>query len=142
MILSHERVASIKRFAKYTLISSTAFGFDLLLLFILVDVFSQNQVIAAGIAFVIATSIQYFIVRRIVFPETQQTIARTYVAFLTIGTTGLLVIMGLMYIMTTILEWNYLVSRIGIAGFVGMWNYLMNLYINFKVAGIHKPDTK
>jgi hypothetical protein len=30
---------------------------------------------------------------------------------------------------------HYLVSRILIAGVVGVWNYLLNLYVNFKVAG-------
>ena len=52
-----------------------------------------------------------------------------------IALAGLLAVTGLMVVFVEILHMHYLPSRIIIAGMVGMWNYFMNLYVNFKVAG-------
>lgn len=43
--------------------------------------------------------------------------------------------MGLMYVFVDVMQFNYIVSRVGVAAVVGIWNYLMNLYFNFRVAG-------
>jgi putative flippase GtrA len=43
--------------------------------------------------------------------------------------------MALMYVFVDMLGFDYIFSRVIIAGVVGMWNYLMNLYFNFRVAG-------
>ncbi|MDQ5955194.1 MAG: hypothetical protein QG621_197, partial [Patescibacteria group bacterium] len=50
---------------------------------------------------------------------------------------GALMVMSLMFLFVAIFGWPYLISRVLIASVVGVWNYLMNLFFNFNVAGKH-----
>lgn len=111
------------------------FLFDLALLFLFIDVLHIYYLLAAGTAFIIATSINYIISRHHIFPGSARPAHHAYLFFLLIGGVGLLLITTLMYLCVDILQLHYLVSRVLIAGVVGWWNYLMNLYVNFKVAG-------
>ena len=128
---------SARRFLKYTIIGGSTFAFDLVLLFIFVDVLHFNNVLSAGIAFLIAVSINYFISRTVVFKGTSRDVRTGYVYFLIIAGIGLAFVMGSMFVLVNILELNYLLSRICIAGITGFFNYLTNLYFNFKIAGKH-----
>ncbi len=123
------------RFFKYWLTGSSTFLLDLLLLFIFVDYFEASYVSAASASFLIAVSVNYFISRHFVFKGTLRSVGRGYVNFILIALAGLIIIAVGMYVLTSILAVHYLLARITIAGMTGLWNYLMNLYVNFKVAG-------
>jgi len=127
----------IIRFAKSTSVGVSTFLFDLVLLFVLTDFFGMNYVIAAGLAFLVAVTLNYFISRRFVFKGTERSVHHGYLFFLGIVGTGLVFITGLMYVLVDVVGLPMLPSRILIAGVVGIWNYLMNLHFNFKVAGKH-----
>jgi len=136
MVVWHnEDMRSLTRFVKYTSVGVSTFALDLALLFILTDVFRVHYVLSAGIAFCIAVSLNYVISRRFVFGGTERGMQSGYVMFLLIAAVGLLAVMGLMYISVDRFGLNYIVSRVLIAGLVGFWTYLMNLYWNFRVAG-------
>lgn len=124
-----------KRFLKYLSVGVSTFLFDLTLLFIFIDFLGMHHVVAAGVAFLIAVSCNFLISRRFVFKGTARPPGKSYAAFIVIAGSGLLFVSGLMYVSVDILGLHYLVSRVLIAGVVGMWNYLMNLYLNFKVVG-------
>jgi putative flippase GtrA len=124
-----------KRFAKYASVGVSTFLFDLALLFLFIDFLGMHHVVAAGAAFLIAVSCNFLISRRFVFQGTSRPPGKSYAAFLLIAGTGLVAVAGLMYVAVDLFGLHYLVSRVLIAGVVGMWNYLMNLYMNFKVVG-------
>ncbi len=126
---------AVKRFARYSLVGGGTFLFDLVLLFLFTDYLGINYVIAAGVAFAIAVSINYFISRRFVFKGTQRTLGRGYVNFLMIAGGGITFVMLMMYVLVSIFNAPYLVARVMVAGVTGVFNYLLNLYVNFKVAG-------
>jgi putative flippase GtrA len=126
---------TLKRFARYSFVGGGTFLFDLVLLFLLTDYLGINYVIAAGVAFAIAVSINYFISRRFVFKGTQRTLGRGYVNFLMIAGGGITFVMLMMYVLVSIFNAPYLVARVMVAGVTGVFNYLLNLYVNFKVAG-------
>jgi len=128
---------SIQRFSKYFLIGFSTFLFDLLLLYFFTDFLLINYLVSAGIAFIIAVSINYYFSRKFVFTKTLRKMDHGYYAFLIISGVGLFFVVALMAFLVEILSFNYLISRILVAGIVGIWNYLMNLYFNFKVAGNH-----
>lgn len=128
---------TFKRFFKYLAVGVSTFILDLLLLYILTDYFLINYLISTAVAFVIAVSINYYFSRKFVFTKTLRSIHHGYYAFLCISGAGLLFVVLLMAFFVELLSFNYLISRIVVAAFVGMWNYLMNLYVNFKVAGSH-----
>jgi len=126
---------SLTRFLKYASIGVSTFLFDLGLLYVFIEFFHINYLIAAGAAFVIAVSINFLFSRHFVFQGSHRSMEAGYVIFLTIAGTGLLFVVGLMHVAVGLLGFPILISRVGVAGVVGMWNYLMNLFVNFKVAG-------
>jgi putative flippase GtrA len=129
---------TIKRFIKYSSVGISTFVFDLLLLYLLTDFFDLHYILAAGAAFIVAISLNYFLSRKYVFKGSARTIKSGYINFLGIALVGLLLVMGGMYVLVSVLSFNYIISRIGIAGLTGFWNYLINLFLNFNVAGKHE----
>ncbi|MBP7806835.1 GtrA family protein [Candidatus Gracilibacteria bacterium] len=126
---------SLVRFSKYSSIGVSTFVGDLLLLFIFTDIFGIHYIISAGVAFLLAVSINYSLSRRLVFVGSDRSAKSGYILFMMITGIGLIFVMALMYIFVDIFGFDYIFSRVIIAGVVGMWNYLMNLYFNFRVAG-------
>lgn len=122
-----------ERFVRYVVVGVSTFLLDLTLLFLIIDLFHVSPVIAAGCSFIIALSINYLLSLRYVFTESQRSVMSTYISFLILGVVGLILVTVLMYIATHVLYWHYLKSRIIIAGIVGVFNYLLNLYVNFQV---------
>ena len=128
---------TIIRFLKYFLVGFSTFLFDLLLLYIFTDVFHVNYLLSVGIAYFIAVSINYYVSRKFVFSKTLERVDKGYINFILIGSAGLLFVVLLMVFFVETLKIEYVISRIIVAGVVGFWNYLMNLYVNFKVSGKH-----
>lgn len=126
-----------ERFAKYLAVGVSTFLLDLCLLYVLIDIFSVPTVYAAGVAFLVAVTVNYVISRKFVFVGTLRGVKAGYVNFLLIVLIGLAVVMGGMYVLTTMFGLGYLLSRALLAAMTGVWNYLMNLFVNFKVAGKH-----
>ena len=133
------RDTHLSRFIKYSAVGISTFILDLGLLIIVTDILHIDPVLAAGITFLVAITINYLLSRRYVFHETTKSQFSTYVVFISLGIGGLGLVMGLMHFATNILGWHYVESRILIAGIVGILNYLLNLYVNFSVA--HAPHT-
>jgi len=128
---------SLKRFARYTVVGTSTFAIDLALLYILIDIVALNYLVGAGVAFVCAISINYFLSRRYVFKGTQRDIRSGYVNFIAIALVGLLIVIGGMYVLVSLLGVGYVIARFIVAVMTGFWNYLLNLFVTFKVAGRH-----
>jgi putative flippase GtrA len=131
---------ALKRFFKYALVGGSTFALDLLLLFLFTHVFGWHYLFATGIAFLTAVSINYLLSRRFVFKGTLRSVHAGYVGFLSIAALGLLWVTGLMFVCVEYLGWGYLPARVAVAAVVGIWNYLLNLYVNFKVVGMHREN--
>lgn len=123
------------RFIRYSTVGVGTFALDLGLLFLFTDYLGIHYLLSAGLAFVVAVTLNYILSRRHVFSETERPLASGYAYFVGIAFLALVAIIMLMYLAVDILHLNYLVSRIFIAGMVGIGTYLMNLYFNFRVAG-------
>ncbi len=121
------------RFMKYFTIGTSTFAFDLALLLLFTDVFHINYVISAGSAYLIAITINYLFSRHYVFSGTLRSAHVGYAIFLLIASVGFLIVTGFIYLFVQIFGLNVFMSRVLVAGIVGVWNYFMNLYVNFKV---------
>ncbi len=75
--------------------------------------------------------------RRIVFTRTKRGWKHGYVYFALVALVGAVVTTLLVASLVSLLNLNFLIARILVAGIVGFGNYLFNLYINFKVVGQH-----
>src|SRR5271168_2766642 len=84
---------SFKRFLKYSSIGISTFAFDLLLLYFFTDYLQWNYVIATGVAFAMAISINYYFSRLLVFRGTLKSIHAGYLGFMTIACIGIVVAM-------------------------------------------------
>ena len=122
------------RFLKYATVGAATFLFDLLLLYLFIDHLGTDYVLATPLAFAIAISVNYFISRRYVFTGTLRSVHTGYGIFLLIAGAGMAGVTGLMVLFVEVFRLPYLPARVLVAGIVGLWNYLMNLYVNFKVA--------
>lgn len=131
--------SAVKRFLHYSVIGLGTFIADLVLLTILIKVGGINPVVAAGGSFLIAVSLNYLLSRRFVFAGTERGHKDGYAYFILIAGIGFLFVTGSMYVLVTLLGVYYLVARVLIAGITGVWNYTMNLFFNFKVAGKYLP---
>lgn len=123
------------RFFKYSLTGGTTFVLDLCLLYLFTDIFHWHYLVAAAVSFTVAVSVNYWFARRFVFSETLRSVGAGYAIFITIAAGGIVIVTGLMYVFVGMLGWPYIGARVAVAGFTGLWNYFLNLYVNFKVAG-------
>lgn len=128
---------AFKRFLQYSLIGLGTFLFDLALLFFLTQTGGLSPVVAAGGSFLVAISINYVLSRRFVFVGTTRSHEAGYPYFLIIAGVGLLFVTAGMHVLVERLGMYYLLARVLIAALTGVWNYTMNLFFNFKVAGTH-----
>lgn len=129
------RHRGLVRLLKYTAVGVTTFLFDLLLLYLFSDHLGMHYALATPLAFGIAISVNYFVSRRFVFRGTLRSVHAGYGIFILIAAVGMAAVTGLMVLFVEVLRLPYLPARVIVAGIVGLWNYLMNLYVNFKVAG-------
>ena len=128
---------SLQRFLKYFGVGAATFLFDLAMLFVFIDVFRWNYIVSAGASFLVAISLNYYISRRHVFHGSLRSTHAGYAIFIGIALVGLVAVSGGMFFFVQVFGWHYISSRIVVALIVGVWNYVMNLYVNFRVAGRH-----
>lgn len=126
---------ALTRFFKYSLTGVSTLFLDLCLLYLFTDFFHWHYLFSAGAAFFLSTSLNHVLARRYVFGETERSLSTTYMNFLIIGGVGVALVTGLMYLLVEWFGVNYVWARLSVAGVTGMWNYLINLYYNFQVAG-------
>jgi putative flippase GtrA len=121
-----------RRLLRYSLFSSATFALDLLLLFLLTELGGLNYLLSASIAFLVAITGNYMLSRRFVFFGTTRGIWTGYAYFLLIALVGLGIITAGLYFMVEKLGIHYLTARIAIALLAGMWNFSMNVLVNFR----------
>ncbi|MEK7613832.1 MAG: GtrA family protein [Patescibacteria group bacterium] len=124
-----------RRFLRYVAISGTTFLFDLALLWVFVEAFDMHYLLATALALLIAVSLNYLVSRRWVFQLTERKFSHGYFYFIKFALIGMTATTGLMWMVTSYTMLHFLVGRTIVALFVGSANYVLNLYLNFKVVG-------
>ena len=127
----------IQRFLKYSSVGVSTFALDLAILFVLTEVFKVPYLFSTGAAFIVAVSLNYYMSRKYVFNKTSRKLGQGYYMFVSIATVALFAILALMSLFVEVLGLDYFVSRIIIGGIIGVCNYILNLFVTFKVAGQH-----
>lgn len=120
---------------EYSLIGTSTSALDVYLLWVLTEYFNVYYLTSVGGTFLVAATLDYLADRHFVFAKTKRNPEIGYLYFLLILGAGLVMTLLAMAVLVEILSVNYIVARILVAGAVGIWSYLMNLYVNFRVAG-------
>jgi putative flippase GtrA len=128
---------ALRRFVRYSAVGFGTFLFDLCLLYLAVNVFHITYVIATPCAFIIAVSCNYALSRKLVFKHTKRGVSRGYAQFALGAGVGAAVTTLLVASLVSAVGMYFLYARVIAAILVGIANYLYNLYLNFKVVGIH-----
>ncbi len=115
-----------------TVVSTFVFVLGLALLWMLVSLAGMNEVIAAGIGFVVANSLHYFLGRSWIFRGTARNVTTGYVYFLMNSGVGLIVTMLLYAAFLSYTDINYLVARIIVSVFAGLIVFVLNAVLNFR----------
>lgn len=131
------RNRALRRFLKYALVGGSTFAFDLLLIWVMTELFHVPYQVSTALGFLIAVSLNYLIARRFVFQGTIRRLDHGYLYFILFAGGGAVLIALSVAGLVTYLAMHYLVARIAVACVVGMLNYLFNLHLNFRVAGHH-----
>lgn len=120
------------KFLKYTVSGVLTFLIDLLILWFMSDVLQINYLLSASVGFGIGITINYFIARNWAFKGTERNLLQGYLYFLVIAIIGLILVNILMYWFVEGLNLDKIISRVIIAGLVGIWNFFLNSIFNFK----------
>jgi putative flippase GtrA len=129
-----------QRFIRYSLVGTGTFVIDLALLYFFIETLGMHYLVATAVAFLLAVSVHYAISRVWVFPHTKRGVRAGYAFFIQFAILGMLATTGFMWLLTVLFALPILYTRVLVSVFVGIGNYLANLHLNFKVAGIHKPE--
>lgn len=127
----------VRRFGKYALVGFATFLFDLVLLVFVIELLNVNYLIATPVAFAIAVTINYAISRYFVFRGTDRRLDHGYGYYILIAGTNAFAITAIVTLLIQYAGMHYFPARIAVAGFIGFFSYLLNLYLNFRVAGRH-----
>ncbi|HYF28903.1 MAG TPA: GtrA family protein [Candidatus Paceibacterota bacterium] len=132
-----------RRFLRYAAVGVTTLAFDLVLLAFVIEVGGVPYYTAVPVCFAIAVSINYLVSRKHVFRGTARNFHTGYLYFLLAAAGGATLTTSGVALLIEGFGMHYLPARLGVAGVVGICNYLLNLHFNFRVVGLHysAPET-
>jgi putative flippase GtrA len=124
------------RFIRNALISLPTFLLDLGLLVLLVQRLHTDYRLATLLAFLLANGLSYLLARRLVFAGTRRSVKSGLVYFLAIAAAAALALTPMMWLLVGVFHIEFILSRIVAAVLLGIGGYLLNLTVNFRVAGV------
>ena len=119
-------------FGRNTLASFLAFGIDIALLWMLVELSGLAYLAAAAIAFMVAMSVHYVISRIWVFAGSRRGMATGYLYFLINAGIGLVVTLAVFWALLELLGIHYLFARLVASILAGLVVFFLNAVFNFK----------
>ena len=115
-----------------TVVSTGVFLVGLGVLWLLVEQAGVDPVLATGISFLIANSIHYVFGRTWIFAGSERKLSTGYALFLGNAIVGLIVTVGLFWVLTHWTPMNYMVARVIVSVFAGLAVFVLNAALNFK----------
>ena len=115
-----------------TVVSTGVFLLGLGVLWALVEYAHMDEVIAAGVSFLVANSLHYIFGRAWIFAGSDRKISTGYAIFLVNAGVGLLVTMGLYWALLNWTPVNYLAARVIVSVFAGLIVFGLNAALNFR----------
>jgi putative flippase GtrA len=118
--------------ARNTVVGTTVFALDLLILWALVEYFGISKLMAAAIGFMVASSLHYAIGRSWIFSGTNRHVVSGYFYFLVSSGIGLAITIVMF---AALIRWtaiDYLVARVIVSLFAGLATFLLNAVFNFR----------
>ena len=115
-----------------TVVSCMVFGVSVALLWVLVEFFGVEEVMAAAIGFIVANSLHYALGRAWIFRGTDRAVASGYLYFLANGGLGLAVTVSLYAMLLQYTPINYIAGRALVSVVAGLTMFVLNALLNFR----------
>ena len=126
---------NLTRLFRYAGSGLVAVTIDYSLLLLMVEGLRIYYLIAAGISFLSAHTVNYLINRSWGFKDSKTSMARGYFLFIFFGVLGVLTTVLLMRFLVENLRIFYFVARVIASLAVGFINFLLNYFITFQMKG-------
>lgn len=118
--------------ARNTAVSFLTLIFGLGLMWTLVEIADTDELIAAGVSFLAATSLHYLLGRSWIFRGTERNVAAGYGYFVMNAAIGMLLTVSLFAALLSWTSVNYLIARVVVSVFAGLVMFALNAMLNFK----------
>lgn len=123
----------LSQVTRYGIVGLVALFFDYSVLVLLTEYLQVNHLISATAGFFVGLIVNYALATRFVFKEGKLSNKKLeFIIFSIIGAGGLLFTIGLMWLLTDVLEIHYTISKAVAVGTVFLWNFYARKYILFK----------
>ena len=120
-------------FLKYCIVGVIGTAIDVLIVFLLVEFFSFNPLVAAVGGFLLAVSNNFFLNKIWTFRNKSSRYGRLYIKFLLVSGVGLCFTLLIMYLLWSVLGVYYLLAKVLTSGVVLIWNFLANKFWTFRI---------
>ena len=125
--------SEFSRFLKYCLVGISTFLIDIALLYVFVEWAGIDYRLGAGLAFLIAVSINYFFSRAHVFVGTSRPLTSGYALFISLAMIGALCTALATWAFVSFFGMYYMVSRVLVGAILGFGTYTLNASFIFNV---------
>lgn len=115
-----------------TVVSTGVFLIGLAVLWGLVEFAHMNEVIAAGIGFMVSNSLHYLLGQYWIFAGSDRKLGKGFAIFLVNAGAGLAVTMGLFWVLMEMTAMHYLLIRVVVSVFAGLLMFALNAALNFR----------
>ena len=119
------------KFVRFAFVGTFGMVVQYSVLIVLIEVFSQNTVMASALGFVVAASVNYYLNYHYTFASEKRH-HETLVKFFIVASVGLLLNSVIMAFGTETLALHYLIAQALAIGMVLIWNFFGNLLWTFK----------
>ena len=123
----------LTRMNRYALTGIIAIIIDYGILAFLVEILQFYYLAAVATAYTIAHSLYYLLSRKWAFKGTKSEIKKAYFYFIASGITSLFMTIIIVGALTEIANIYYFTSRILTSAIVGIFNFIFNYFITFKM---------
>ncbi len=130
------------QFFRYTLVGGAAFILDFFTLWFLTDIFSVHYLASAALAFLVGLTTNYLLSIAWVFnSRSMGNRSAEFIIFALIGIVGLGLNEVLMWALTGLAGFHYLLSKLGSTVVVYLWNFFARRFLLFTKSD-KTPDTR
>ncbi len=132
LLFKEKTTNSFIQFFRYIFVGGFAFLADAFMLWLCEKL--MNYMIAAAIAFIVGLAVNYMLSTWFVFSESEQvkSKAKEFAAYAVIGVIGLGLTEAIMYLLTDVCGFYFMLSKVIAAALVLIWNFVARKIIIYK----------
>ncbi len=120
-------------FIKYCIVGVIGTSIDLFIVYLLVEFFGFNPIVAALFGFLFAVTNNFFLNKFWTFRVASTNYRKLWIKFFLVSSTGLSITLLLMYLFWEIFGIYYLLAKLLTSGIVLIWNFLANKFWTFHI---------